>query len=136
MINKNINISELLNYIHSKSNKIKIKNIYILSVENIDIYNELYNNLIIINTKYIDNKTINYYLQKTKKNNIIIFTKFNFSENNMFDNIYKDLQCYDIKYIYYKETGIHFFSNNFNINNYYFDEKINLYISGIYNENK
>ena len=38
LINKNINISELLNYIYSKSIKLKIKNIYILSVENIDIY--------------------------------------------------------------------------------------------------
>ena len=35
LINKNINISELINYIYLKSIKINIKNIYILSVENI-----------------------------------------------------------------------------------------------------
>ena len=139
IINKNINISELLNYIYSKSIKIKIKNIYILSVENIIIYNQLYNNLIIVDTKYINNDVINYYLKKIKKikkDNFIIITKFNFSENNIFEKICNDLQYYDIKYIYYEDFGIHYLSDTSYINNYYFDEKIKFFINGYYNENK
>jgi hypothetical protein len=131
LINKNINISELLNYIQLNNLKIKIKNIYIISSENINIYKKLYTNLIIINVKYINNNIIDYILKKNKKKDLFVFTKFNFHEINIFDNIYKDLLNYNIDYINYTEYGLYYFSNNFNINTYFFDSTINNYIDNI-----
>ena len=132
LINKNNNLSKILNYIDSKCDKKYLLKINILSNEDINIYKELYHNLIIYNIKYINNNNINYHLKKIQNTNIIYINNINNFEINIFDNILQDLSHNSIKYINY-DKNIHIFSEKININKIYFNNNIVSYFN---NSNK
>jgi hypothetical protein len=131
MINQNIHLSKILNFLNSY---FQIKHplvIYILSVENIDIYKELYKNIIVIYVPFIHNQYVNYYLQKIyfSKNLLIFLNKIPLI-HQFYQTVDSYLQIRHISYIYLGENT-HIIKNYSTFPNLFISESLFSYISTV-----
>ena len=107
IINQKIHLTKVLNFLNDFF-YIKYQTIiYIFSVENIDIYKELYKNIVIIYIPYIHDYYINYYLRQYDQiNNLLLFLDKIPLNIDLFNKIESYLQYKNNDYIYF-QNNIH-----------------------------
>ena len=131
IINQNIHLSKTLNFLNSYY---QIKHplvIYILSIENIDIYKELYKNIVVIYVPFIHNQYVNYYLQKIcSSQNILIFLSKIPLIHQFYQTLDSYLQIKDVSYIYLGEN-IHIIKNYLTFPSLFISESLFSYISTV-----
>lgn len=131
LINQNIHLSKTLNFLNSY---FQIKHplvIYILSIENIDIYKELYKNIIVIYVPFIHNHYVNYYLQKIcLSQNLLIFLNKIPLIHQFYQTLDSYLQIKHISYIYLGENT-HIIKNYSTFQNLFISESLFSYISTV-----
>jgi len=131
MINQNIHLSKTLNFLNSYY---QIKHplvIYILSIENIDIYKELYKNIVVIYVPFIHNQYVNYYLQKicSSQNTLIFLNKIPLI-HQFYQTLDSYLQIKNISYIYLGENT-HIIKNYLTFPSLFISESLFSYISTV-----
>lgn len=128
MINQDIHLSKTLNFLNSY---FQIKHplvIYILSIENIDIYKELYKNIVVIYVPFIHYQYVNYYLQKIcSSRNLLIFLNKIPLIHQFYQTLDSYLQIKHISYIYLGENT-HIIKNYSTFPNLFISESLFSYI--------